>query len=144
MRPLVIANIELVERQPFLVALLHGEDGYLLDEITLPYEGPDAACELIAEIMRKYRLETVECWTSELALYVAALRTVGIAVTFKHRSDTAGTREAIEHSRDILAEIYEIKPKIPKRKPPKWRLLFIGLVEKILNKLRGDGKYDEI
>lgn len=144
MRPLVIANVEHVEKTPFLVALLYGEDGYLLDEITLPYEGPDAACGLIAEIMRRYRLETVECWTSEQALYVSALSTIGIAVTFKHRLDTGGTREAIERSWDILAEIYELKPKIRKPKTPKWRLFFIGLVQKILNKLKGDGLYEEI
>lgn len=142
MQPLVIVNVEPVEGRPFLVTLLYGEDGYLLDEITLPYEGPDAACGLIAEIMRRYRLETVECWTTELELYVAALRTVGIAVTFKHRSDTDGTRQAIERSRDILAEIYELKPKIPKPKTPRWRLFLIGFFETILSKLRGDGKYD--
>ncbi|MCM3560904.1 hypothetical protein M4D57_20275 [Brevibacillus borstelensis] len=142
MRPLVIANVELVETMPFLVARLYGEDGYLLDEITVPYEGPADACDRIAEIGRAYRLETVEMWTSETALYVAALRVPGIAATYKHPSDTNETRHAVEKIRDILVEIYDIPPRIPKPRPPKWRAFLIRVVRWILNKLEGAGKYE--
>ncbi len=142
MKPLVIANIEHIEAQPFLVALLFGEDGYLADGLTLPYEGPTAAIERIAQLGLVHGFETVEMWTSDTALYVEALKVPGVGAVYKHPSDTRLTREAIERDAELLRDLYDIPPLIPKPRLPKWRAFLARIVRGILKRLEGDGEYE--
>lgn len=142
MRPLITANVERIDATPFLVAILSGEDGYMLDALIIPYESPKAAIDHIRQLAAAYRIETVEIWTSTNELFVESLAVPGVAGTIKHRSDTAATSRIIEQDREVLAELYGIQPITPKAVPPKWRAFFIRGLRKVLKQLEGDGKYE--
>lgn len=142
MRPLVVANFERIEGTAFIVAILYGEDGQRIDGITLPCDSSTDALAIVRHLAKEYRISTVEMWTSDSGLYVQSLTMAGIYGVIKHPSDTEETRREIEQSAEILRELYEIKPLIPKPSPPKWRAYLISVVRRVLNKLEGDGKYE--
>jgi hypothetical protein len=140
MRPLIIANFERVEGTQFIAAILHGEDGHLLDAVTLPCESPSAAIDVIRRLASTYRIETVEMWTSDRAIYSESLSNAGVIGTIKHSSDTSFTRRMVEQDAELLREVYGIEPLIPKPGPPKWRAFLISALRRTLTKLEGEFK----
>lgn len=146
MRPLVVANFEQIETVQFVVALLYGEDGHLLDGLTLPC---DSAAEALAVVLRlagdHYGGDHIELWTSNTDIYGQSLKTAGVLGEIKHPSDTAATQTYIQQHDDILRDVFGIDrpgPEIVKPKPPKWRAFLIRQVRKLLKKLEGDGKFE--
>lgn len=138
MRPILISNIETLESQPFFVAILYGEDGYLLDEIVIQFDSWTQIIEKVRDIQTKYRLETIELWTSTKGLYIESLKHAGIAALFKHPSDTIDTRKLIENNIDTIRDFYELQPKMPKPAPPKWKAFLFRLLTTLLNRLGVD------
>ncbi len=142
MRPLIVSNVERLEATPFLVAILYGQDGQRLDEMIFPFESYELALLIIQELAQRNGVKSFELWTSDNRLYLLSLQTPGIAGTIKHASDTIDTRRMVEYNADILRELYEIKPLIPKPPLPKWRAFLVRTIRKLLKIIEGDGKYE--
>lgn len=135
MRPLLIANIERIEETDFLVAQLFGDDGYLLDTVIRPYESAEVSISYVREFGSTYGIDTLEMWTSNREIYLAALPEIGIGAEIKHASDTLCTRTAAADLREILAEIdTEASADSPL---PRWKAYVIGKLKGIIHKLGG-------
>ncbi len=141
MRSLLIANIETLEGRQFFAAILFGKDGYLLDEIAIPFSMWLQSIDMIREIAERHRIETLEMWTSSKGLYVESLKHAGIAGSLKHDSDTQDTRKLIERNSEILSDLYELKPKQPKPAPPKWKAFLFRVISNLLKRM-GVDQYD--
>lgn len=141
MRSLVIANVERIGKNPFLIAILFGDDGQRLDEICIPFRSYPHAIVKARQLGMIYKMQTVELWTSDRELYIESMKHAGIAGVIKHPSDTQSTRHSIERNAEILQDLYEIQPIEPKPKPPKWKAFFILSARKLL-KLLGEQKYE--
>lgn len=139
MNPLIIANIEQVEASKLLVIVLYGKDGYLVDQIIVPFEDYPEAIKRIKALTVAYKLSCIDVWTSNPDLYRHTLHTPGIAGVMKHSSDTSDTRQALRNIASILPDIYEIKPI---SRPPKWKEFLINGIRKILKGLEGERNYE--
>lgn len=138
----VIANVERVETQQFLVVIAFGPDGYLVDYCCPTYEGPDKAVEFIGNLLKSHGQSPVRLWTSNTELYTAFLSVPGIGAEIKHPDDTAETKRMIEKDKKILIEFHEIKPRVPKPKLPAWRRRLFLLLEKITEKVKGADRFE--
>lgn len=150
MRPLIIVETAAIETMTFLSAQLYGEDGHLLDSLIYPWRDhipPDIAVEAVRELAEAHHFETVELWTANVSIFAACLALPGVGAAIKHPSDTASACRAVEDSRDILTELYDLKPEEPVTPPimlpplPKWRAWLSKHIRTLLTKIEGDGKY---
>jgi hypothetical protein len=142
MRSLIIANFERIEGTQFLVAILYGDDGHMLDAMTLPCDNSAEALQIVKYLAEKYRLATVEMWTSSSAIYVQSLMEAGVFGVIKHQSDTTQTKEHIEQDREILIELFAVEPLVPKPRPPRWRAFLVSTLTKLLAKIERNGKFE--
>ncbi|AKG35646.1 hypothetical protein [Paenibacillus durus] len=148
MRPLIIVETAAFETMTFLSAQLYGEDGHLLDSVTWPWPyGTDAsiAVEAARELAEAHQFETFDLWTANTEIYAACLAVAGVAAAIKHPSDTMSARRAVEDNRDILIELYGIKPTappIPLPPLPRWRVMIGRHVRALLKIIEGNGKYE--
>lgn len=142
MRPLIVVNIERIGATPFISAILYGTDGQQLDEIIVLFESHSNVFAKIRELTRIYNIHTVELWTSNKELYIDSLKIAGIAGALKHVGDTKDTRRIIDRDINILKDLYDIKPVIPKPKAPFWRRFLYAQIQKLLKLIEGDGKYE--
>lgn len=142
MKPLITANFEYIEDVQFIVALLYGEDGLLLDVIARQCETPADGIKAIQYLADFYLISTVELWTSNNALYLESLKTAGVPGIIKHPSDTIQTRRVIEQDRDLFIDLYAILPRLEKPKLPRWRNVLAGAVRKLLKTIEGNGKFE--
>lgn len=112
---LAVANVERLETAQFIVVNVYDDSGYLVDQVINQFETYAQAVDLFREVGASH------VWTSDRELYGLLLKTVGIGVEFKHKSDTACTRRAIEQHADILTDLFKIEPADPLPELPKWR-----------------------
>lgn len=112
---LAVANVEQLETAQFIVVNVYDDSGYLVDQVINQFETYAQAVNLLRE------LKASHVWTSDRELYGLLLQTVGIGVEFKHTSDTACTRRAIEQHADILTDLFAIEPAEPLPELPRWR-----------------------
>ncbi|ADC48957.1 hypothetical protein BpOF4_04465 [Alkalihalophilus pseudofirmus OF4] len=140
MRPLIVANVEQLESEMFLVAILYGADGLCADKIIVKFDGYGDAFERL----KKLGGDDFELYTADKQLFKGALEVAGIAVSIKRPSDVDDTRREIELIADLLREVHEIEPVIKEErpKPSKLRGFLVKKLEKILMKLRGDYDYE--
>ncbi|MGF7033741.1 hypothetical protein J2T17_004689 [Paenibacillus mucilaginosus] len=142
MKPLAIANFERLDTKQFLVAHLYGEDGYLLDVIIFLCEEPAEAIEEVRKLAETYRISTVEMWTSTGALYLESLKGPGVFGVIKHPSETSCTASSIKQDADVLRDLYEIEPPVPKPVAPKWRAAVVRVLCWLKTKFEGDYQYE--
>lgn len=116
--PLIIVNIEYIIGFPFFVAVVFDENGDRIDELTLEFTSYDDAIQLIQGEMYLTHDLRFEVWTSDAEIYKRCLATPGIAVQYKHRTNTNDTERLIERDKELLTELYEIEP-LPQLS--KWR-----------------------
>jgi hypothetical protein len=144
-RPLVITNFERVEDTAFVVAQLFGEDGYLLDTVMYPCDGPANVIELTRKLAERYRIDAFELWTREPSVYAASLGEIGVAASIKHPSDVASTQHVIEENQDVLIELYELRPQnepAPVRELAGWRRAVVNLLKKLIKRIEGAVVYE--
>lgn len=135
----IVVNVENLEATPFLVINLY--DRFLMDQIILPYQGPEQAIERIKELMNQHG-GTVVCFTSNRDIYALTLSAPGISGMFKHYDDTNETASSLKDAEEVLRDIYDIEPIVPKPKLPVWRKRLFLWTQKLANKLGGNGNYE--
>ena len=142
MRSLVVANVEMVEASPFLVAILYDADGEYADEILMPYEDATGAISRIRILAEEYGVSAPELWTSTRELFGETLSMTGVFGRIKHGSDTVETKRVIKRDSEVLYDLYEIQPVEELPKPSRFRAFLIKLVTKIQNKLTEGYNYE--
>lgn len=108
--PLIIANIEYINGFPFFVAVVFDAEGERIDELTLEFSNYEDAVLLIQSEMYLSQEHKFEVWTSDHGLYGECQKIPGIAVQFKHRTNTGDTGRIIERDKEILTDLYDIEP----------------------------------
>jgi hypothetical protein len=141
MKNLAITEVVQLEATPFLTINLYGERGYLIDQLIAPYEGPQQAVEFLQRLIKEHG-STLDCWLTDREIYVATLATPGISGQLKHRDDTKDCDVAVKSAEEVLRELYEIKPLIPKPKMSAMRKTVYLTLLKITNLIGGYGKYE--
>jgi hypothetical protein len=132
-----VTNVEKLENVRFIVVNVYDDDsGYLVDQIVKPFESYEVTVEILRE------LNVTEVLTSNSEIAGLLLQTVGIGVQIKHPDDTKDTQQAVEQWSDLLYELFDISPMIPKPKMPRWRRWVYEVLTKITNKVKGGDKYD--
>lgn len=131
---LAVANVERLETAQFIVVNVYDVD-CLTDQVIRQFENHEQAVNLLRE------LEASHVWTSDRELYGLLLQTVGIGVEFKHKSDTACTRRAIEQHADILTDLFKIEPAESLPELPRWRRWLCDKLTRLIEKI-GGGMYD--
>ncbi|UMR35896.1 hypothetical protein MJ749_25280 [Paenibacillus polymyxa] len=145
MRPLIITNFEPVEDTAFVVAQLFGEDGYLLDTVMYPCDDPATVIGLTCKLAERHHIDAFELWTRESSVYAASLRKVGVAASIKHPSDVVSTQRVIEENRDVLIELYELRPQeepTPVRELAGWRRAVVNVLKKLIKRKEGSIGYE--
>ncbi|MGG3622848.1 hypothetical protein ABES25_04705 [Bacillus gobiensis] len=127
----IIANVERLENELFLVVVLYGDDGYIADRVIVPYENAESAVITIAEVAYK-----VDVWSSDTTLYKAMLEVPGLNGIIKHPDDTSETGRQIEELMQILRQEFE-RPALPR-----WRKWLSSLFRRMTRLIEGDGKYE--
>ncbi|MEK4061683.1 MULTISPECIES: hypothetical protein [unclassified Paenibacillus] len=150
MRPLIIVETAAVESAKFLSAQLFDSAGHLLDSLIYPWPDfatPEIAVQAAQELAAAHRIDVVELWTSDIALYAACLSVAGVGAAIKHPSDTVSARRAVEDIREVLIELHGIKRDIPDEPLPslpplpRWRAWLAKYIRTLLTKIEGAGKY---
>ncbi|MEH7401586.1 hypothetical protein V7148_11405 [Gottfriedia acidiceleris] len=139
---LCIVNVERIEAVPFTVIEVYDDRGYLSDQTILPFESYENTVDLICDELYAMKQTNFEVWTSGKELFTRLLGVPGVNAQIKHRDDTNCTLYAILQHQELLTDLYEIKTVIPKPKLSKWRKWLILFIEKSLQRLKGDGKYE--
>lgn len=137
---ITVANIEKLENTEFIVINVYGNRGYLVDQLIDLYD-PNKVPELFRRLINEHR-ETLECLTSNRELYGMTLTMPGVGGVLKHRDDTKETASSLRDAEDILRDIYDIEPLVPKPKLPAWRKRFLLWLEKLSELVGGNGKYE--
>lgn len=137
-KPLAVVNIERLKSKQFFVVLYFAEDGYLHDQVILPFNGYPQVINKLQELKTIHGVNSLDVHTSNREIYKSLLEVTGITGFIKHRSDTDMTRRAIEDSREILIELYGLKSV----KLPRWKAFLIRILQRIIKKLEGDGNYE--
>lgn len=131
-----VANVEKLEKVSLFVVNVYNDDtGYLVDQVIKPYDPSE-----MIEILKESGVAEVMTSTKEIAEVL--LQTPGIGVQIKHPDMTIETKREVAHWKDILIELYDIQPKVPKPELPKWRRLIYNIALKITNFIGGNGKYE--
>lgn len=143
MRPLIVVNIEQLERLPMFVANLYGEDGYILDQLVVKHENIEHSFLRAGQMVEQAGFTSVDLWTSSPELFGMALKTSGFGAYIKHPDDTKDTRQVVEQHRDLLLDIYSEDINNERRLPPagRFRKWAVFLLQRILKTL-GVDKYD--
>lgn len=144
MRPLIIANFERVEDTAFVVAQLFG-GGYLLDTVMYPCDNSAAVIELTRKLAERHRIDVFELWTRDSSVYIASLGEVGVAASIKHPSDVVSTQRVIEENRDVLTELYGLRPQeepAPVRELTGWRRTLVNVLKKLIKRIEGSIGYE--
>jgi hypothetical protein len=138
----ILTNVETIETEKFLVVLAFGNDGYLVDSCCPVYEGEAHAVDFIRKLLATHGQTTATVWTSTQALYMVFLAEPGLGAELKHRDDTIETSNFVKRHSDILIEFHEIEPLVPKPVLPKWRKRLFLWLQKLMNKVGGNGHYE--
>lgn len=136
---LVIANVERIEADEFIVLNIYDDNGQLADSTIKPFENVAGAVDLLRDEMYVLNQIHFEVYTSDPKLYGALLAIPGAAVSLKHRDQTADTKASLTQVEDVMRDLYEIQPIKPL---PEWRKRLFIMVQKLADKLKGDGIHD--
>ncbi|MFK4388799.1 hypothetical protein ABH916_000727 [Peribacillus frigoritolerans] len=139
---LLSANVERVKAGEFIVLNIYDDAGQLSEQTVKPFEGYKAAVDLIRDELYVLNQMHFEAYTSDPKLYGELLAVPGVAVSLKHRDQTADTKASIDQIADVLIELYEIPPTKPLAPLPKWRKRLFIMAQKLADTLKGAGKYE--
>lgn len=142
MNLLIITDVVRLFETDFLVALVFGEDGQLVDNCVTKYDDVMQAAIKIGDIAEAHGKTNYSVWTSNKEFFTFFLALPGVAVELKHPDDVEDCRKFAERNADILKEFYHIEepPKLPEL--PRWRKRLFLWLEKLTNKIGGNGNYE--